>query len=184
MLDGAPFQKDAATGHVTDRRKTRIYLHDGAVKVLNALRTLPQFEHAHVALASRTEYEEWAHTCLGLLDVAPGVSAADAVSDRRLWQIFPSNKRRHFDRIRQALGDVPYESMIFFDNERSNCTEVSKLGVTCVYTPGGLAWEHFVAGLQDHAALLPRLLLFIYLPNARVSRVWFSCIAMSSNRPT
>ena len=153
MLDGAPFQKDAATGHVTDRRKTRIYLHDGAVKVLNALRTLPQFEHAHVASGRNTRS---GRTCLGLLDVAPGVSAADAVSDRRLWQIFPSNKRRHFDRIRQALGDVPYESMIFFDNERSNCTEVSKLGVTCVYTPGGLAWEHFVAGLQDHAARAAR----------------------------
>ena len=117
MLDGAPFQKDPATGHVTDRRKTRIYLHDGAVKVLNALRTLPQFEHAHVASGRNTRS---GRTCLGLLDVAPGVSAADAVSDRRLWQIFPSNKRRHFDRIHQALGDVPYESMIFFDNERSN----------------------------------------------------------------
>ena len=152
MLDGPPFSKDPQ-GVVRDRRGEQIYLHEGARVVLDALHSHPKLANVKIAIASRTEYEAWAHTCLELLDVDPAaaVSAANVIPDKRLWQIFPSNKRRHFDRIQQALAGMPYEDMIFYDNERGNCTEVSKLGVTCVYTPNGLTVDYFLTGLEQHA---------------------------------
>lgn len=41
--------------------------------------------------------------------------------------------------------------MLFFDNERRNCDEVGKLGVQCVYTPGGMTERHWTEGLAEYA---------------------------------
>ena len=54
-----------------------------------------------------------------------------------------SNKREHFQRLHQKTN-IPYQSMVFFDNEYSNITSVQKLGVKCIYTPDGMtkeAWD-------------------------------------------
>ena len=38
--------------------------------------------------------------------------------------------------------------MLFFDNERGNCTQVGTLGVKCVYCPDGLTAKHGKKELQ------------------------------------
>lgn len=42
--------------------------------------------------------------------------------------------------------------MLFFDNERPNCAEVQRLGVTCVHCEDGMTREAWDRGLQEHAA--------------------------------
>ena len=61
-------------------------------------------------------------------------------------QIYPGDKQEHFANFKEDSG-VEYQDMIFFDNEMRNCTSVSKLGVTCVYTPHGMTREAWEEGL-------------------------------------
>jgi len=67
-----------------------------------------------------------------------------------LQEIYPGNKTTHFRRIRDASG-IAYQDMLFFDNEMRNCRDVSKLGVTCVYTPDGMTERTWQQGLTDFA---------------------------------
>ncbi|OEU21400.1 hypothetical protein FRACYDRAFT_235023 [Fragilariopsis cylindrus CCMP1102] len=63
--------------------------------------------------------------------------------DSTLIEIGYSNKREHFQRLHKKTN-IPYQSMVFFDNEYSNITSVQKLGVKCIYTPNGMtkdAWD-------------------------------------------
>jgi magnesium-dependent phosphatase 1 len=63
--------------------------------------------------------------------------------DSNLIEMSFSNKREHFQRLHKKTN-IPYQSMVFFDNEYSNITSVQKLGVQCIYTPNGMtkdAWE-------------------------------------------
>lgn len=52
------------------------------------------------------------------------------------------NKKSHFKRLHKSTG-IPYEQMLFFDNEYSNIRSVSSLGVKCIYTPDGMQKEHW-----------------------------------------
>lgn len=62
----------------------------------------------------------------------------------RRQEIYPGSKLTHFRAIHKASG-IPYQDMVFYDNERWNITECAKLGITCVYAPRGEqpggAWE-------------------------------------------
>lgn len=59
-----------------------------------------------------------------------------------LIEIAYSNKKDHFRRLHKKTG-IPYEEMVFFDNEQYNITSVQQLGVKCVYTPDGMMHEHW-----------------------------------------
>lgn len=56
----------------------------------------------------------------------------------------------HFAKIRKQSG-IPYEDMLFLDNERWNITEVSKLGVVSLYTPDGVTEQVWQKGLRMFA---------------------------------
>ena len=63
--------------------------------------------------------------------------------DSKLIEIGFSNKREHFQRLHKKTN-IPYQSMVFFDNEYSNITSVQKSGVQYIYTPDGMtkdAWD-------------------------------------------
>lgn len=84
------------------------------------------------AIASRTKSVEWAHYLLaefGVRDLFTYV------------EIFPGNKRTHFENIHRASG-IDYADMLFFDDARDgkygNCEPVSAMGVLSVHCPGGI----------------------------------------------
>jgi predicted enzyme involved in methoxymalonyl-ACP biosynthesis len=49
-------------------------------------------------------------------------------------EIHKGNKQSHFRNI-NAETSIPFQEMVFFDDNKSNCVSVAKLGVTCYYVP-------------------------------------------------
>jgi magnesium-dependent phosphatase 1 len=105
------------------------------------------------AVASRTDEPEWARFCMDLLvvgleeesgDGAVVASTSTTLSAcfGELVEIHFDNKKHHFHRLHKSTG-VPYDEMVFFDNEYGNIRTVSSLGVTCIYTPDGMERKHW-----------------------------------------
>ncbi|RLN50143.1 hypothetical protein BBJ29_010079 [Phytophthora kernoviae] len=61
--------------------------------------------------------------------------------------IYPRNKRVHFEQLKKDSG-VPYEDMLFFDNEYGNVSDIQRLGVTCAYCPQGLTEGSWLQGME------------------------------------
>ena len=102
---------------------------------------------ASFAVASRTKSVVWARDLLEQFDLT---DLFDHV------EIFPGDKVRHFQNLRESSG-VPYERMLFFDDNRDgrfgNCVPVSGLGVLSVHCPGGIVTEDvFHTGLDRYAS--------------------------------
>ncbi|XP_036114162.1 magnesium-dependent phosphatase 1-like isoform X3 [Molossus molossus] len=65
-------------------------------------------------------------------------------------EIYPGSKVTHFERLRQKTG-VPFSQMIFFDDEKRNIVDVSKLGVTCIHVQNGMSLQTLNQGLETFA---------------------------------
>lgn len=141
MIDGEPFRKES--GRVFDCRGTEINLFPDVPRILLNLRE--RFPEAKVAFASRTYYPERALRCIELLDIVPDALGLKEVVD--LWEIYPADKTKHFNSLRQRTG-IPFEEMVFFDNERRNLVDVKQLGVHTVYTPNGMTWKAWTKALD------------------------------------
>lgn len=117
------------------------------------------------AVASRTDEPNWAYHCMEYLAVRVQDDPKDKASTQSLItllecfggastrgsnktkknpliQISFQDKTHHFRRLHQATG-IPYEEMVFFDNENWNIRNVSKLGVKCIYVPDGMQQRHW-----------------------------------------
>eukprot|EP00892_Ulva_mutabilis_P001408 jgi/Ulvmu1/11268/UM073_0040.1 len=147
LLDGAPYEKSTERNSVMTRGHDQVELIRDSQAILSELATDEAWSNTHVAYVSRTTHPKWAKTCLQLLDVTPDTNM-DAMSP--LQEIYPGNKKKHFKKI-HAQTSIPYRDMLFFDNERWNCQDVSQLGVTCVYTPQGMTREKWLQGLREFA---------------------------------
>jgi magnesium-dependent phosphatase 1 len=53
-------------------------------------------------------------------------------------EIYKSNKQVHLKNIQKKSGGIPFNEMIFFDDDMTNIRDVSKLGVISIYTPDGV----------------------------------------------
>ena len=132
LLDGPPTK---ASGHntVLTRGRDEVGLIGDSHAILKELATDQRWQNTHVAYVSRTTEPEWAQQCLRLLQSKAGL-CLDAQAP--FQEIYPGNKKKHFQRI-HSQSSIPYDQMIFFDNENRNCIDCAKLGITCVYTPRG-----------------------------------------------
>eukprot|EP00957_Ditylum_brightwellii_P011928 899712-Ditylum_brightwellii.AAC.1 len=110
-----------------------VNLFPGARSIIESIRASPdKWSGTSFAVASRTKSGPWAHDLLdqfGLRDFFDHV------------EIFPGNKKAHFENLKRDSG-VPYNEMLFFDDSRDgrfgNCQPVSELGVLSVHCPDGL----------------------------------------------
>lgn len=60
-------------------------------------------------------------------------------------------KTKHFQKIASATK-VGFDRMVFFDNESGNCREISSLGVTVGYAPGGVDRDLWQSVLDEFPA--------------------------------
>ncbi len=103
----------------------------------------------HVAYASRTWEPSWAKEALAAFTLASMDSRRSnmwSVSTAHGWGDCP--KTHHFKEIKKTLG-IDYREMIFFDNDKSNITEIKKLGAHCAHCPDGLNRDIFLRAIRE-----------------------------------
>lgn len=131
-----PFHK-SSDGTVRDRRGQTIRLYPEVPEVLDRFRGLG----VPVAAASRTGEIEGANQLLELFDLGKYFVQQE---------IYPGSKVTHFERLQRKTG-VPFSQMIFFDDEKRNIVDVSKLGVTCIHVQNGMSLQILTEGLETFA---------------------------------
>ncbi|CAH0514661.1 unnamed protein product [Peronospora belbahrii] len=169
-LWGAPFKKNPTTGAVTDCKGEQVHFFNAVHTVMKILKTDSQFQGTtKVAVASRTTEPKWAKTCMRLMDVDIETNGCgpsrydkdgkeDDENDHKVTQtslqsiidyeaIYPCNKRVHFEQLKKDSG-IPFEDMLFFDNEYGNVQDIQKLGVICAYCPKGLTIGSWIQGME------------------------------------
>ncbi|VFQ78241.1 unnamed protein product [Cuscuta campestris] len=93
-----------------------------------------------VAIASRSPTPDIAHIFLEKLQIKSMFVAQEVFSS---W----SHKTEHFQRIQQRTR-VPYNEMLFFDDENRNIEAVSKMGVTSILVSSGVNIAALKEGLS------------------------------------
>ena len=158
MMAGRFVRDPPGSTRVVDRLGTELTIHPGARIAIEEMLNRPRWRRANVqiAYASRTDEPEWALEAMRLLRVCADnrgldVTLEDAVDHMEVYPV--RSKTEQFHRIKAKSG-VPFERMLFFDNEARNVREVATLGVCCVYTPDGMTvdnWREGVASFEEHA---------------------------------
>ena len=110
--------------HVEDSWGSRIVLYPDVKKVLEELNQ----QGITMALASRTGAPSWAQKLLHLFDIN---------SYFEYKEIYPGSKVEHFNQLHHLTG-IPFQDMVFFDDEMRNISEVGSLGVNAVYVEDGI----------------------------------------------
>jgi magnesium-dependent phosphatase 1 len=84
--------------------------------LLDSNRLRSEGREIKAAVASRTDEPDWAKFCMDHLVVEDGTTPTSCFGN--LVEISYNNKTHHFRRLHQKTG-IPFENMVFFDNEFS-----------------------------------------------------------------
>ncbi|KAF5320049.1 hypothetical protein D9611_010372 [Ephemerocybe angulata] len=160
-VDGPLHRNGETVNQVLDRNNQPIRFYRDVPDILHTIRAwrIEDREEGDnkvvIAACSRTSAPALARQCLNLLLVPPpshvsgeGVESKPVVAAKFFdeMEIYPGSKLTHFKKIHQRTG-IPYEEMLFFDDERRN-GEVEKLGVTFIHVPIGLNRKVFDDGVK------------------------------------
>ena len=128
LISGSPFTTQP-NGDLVDSSGRKTYLMGAVREIFQELHTEPQWKGAKVGIASSCDEPSWARECLKKFTVGSG-TPLQAIVDDNLIEIYKArSKQEHLTQISKKSG-VPFEQIMFLDNERGNCNAVSKLGVT------------------------------------------------------
>jgi magnesium-dependent phosphatase 1 len=95
-----------------------------------------------LAISSRTDVPVWAKELLSKFTLPRSQKTLEEAITGP-WEISYDRKVIHFQRLTKVTG-IPWQEMIFFDNEYGNCQSIAQLGVTVGYCPQGITrpiWE-------------------------------------------
>ena len=73
-------------------------------------------------------------------------------SSKRLIEISYQDKKYHFRKLHEKTG-IPYDRVVFYDNEHWNIENVKQLGVHCVYTPNGMNKYDYWDNIKENFAI-------------------------------
>ena len=73
------------------------------------------------------------------------LKADDVFAHKEIYKAY--SKEEHFQALAEKSG-IALEEMVFYDNQMNNMNAVSRLPVTCVYTPQGVTRALFDKSLQ------------------------------------
>ena len=143
---GPPFSKLRNSRHTIHcRRRSPVTLFDEVPAIFDLLTD----HEIKVSYASRTWEPRWAEEALKEFECGTqrpvsmwSVSAAAGWGD--------CSKVKHLKEI-SSLLNVPYESMVFFDNEMRNIRDIQPLGATCGYCPDGMTLDILRDTLMEHS---------------------------------
>ncbi|KAL7543151.1 hypothetical protein ACHAXR_012452 [Thalassiosira sp. AJA248-18] len=130
-----------------DRRGTPITVFDGAAHALSEINRMKKDMDLQVAISSRTDEPSWAYQLMKWLVAADGTPLSKCF-DQNLIEISYADKSSHFESLNRKTG-IPFENMVFFDNEKWNIQSVGQLGVKCYHTPNGMTREDWTQCLEE-----------------------------------
>lgn len=94
-----------------------------------------------IAIASRSPTADIANTFIDKLNIQSMFVAKEIFSSR-------THKTDHFQRIHSRTG-VPFNSMLFFDDENRNIESISKMGATSILVGNGVNLGALRQGLTE-----------------------------------
>ena len=146
LPSGSPFTP-VSDGKQTllTKKKTKISLLGSTGRILDDLKTLLPWKSTIIAWVSCTDEPLWARECLKKFRTFNGKSLEECGD---ISEIYYGNKKKHFGKIKEKCKEIPFEDMMFFDNQMDNIEDVGELGVFCVYCPEGMTKEVWEAGLK------------------------------------
>ena len=100
-----------------------------------------------IGCASRTETPDLAREMLSLLRIPAEGSSQPALGLFDYLEMYPGSKTRHLQRIQKSSG-VPYEEMLFFDDESRN-RNVEDLGVVFQLVRDGVTRTEVAKGIEN-----------------------------------
>ncbi|KAA0193670.1 Magnesium-dependent phosphatase 1 [Fasciolopsis buskii] len=118
---------------------TQIHIYPDSESILRCIHAHPGVK---LACASRTAEISIAKRLLNLLQW-------DQLFD--YVEIYPGSKVNHFERLHNLTG-IPYNRMMFFDDENRNVTEVRRLGVHSYLVSRGMSLAAFESALRQFEA--------------------------------
>ncbi|GLV33828.1 hypothetical protein CBL_11287 [Carabus blaptoides fortunei] len=130
-----PFRKNDK-GDIVDTSGRKVKYYPEVPKMLETLHS----EGYTLAVASRTSEIKGANQLLQLFDWDKYFSYKE---------IYPGCKVTHFNNFRKD-SKMEYKNMIFFDDERRNIVDISKLGVTSILVNNGMTMTVAKEGLEQH----------------------------------
>ena len=83
---------------------------------------------------------------VGMRETTPGDEGKRAISLFDHMEIYPGSKITHFNNLQKSTG-LPFEEMLFFDDESRN-KEVEKLGVVMQLVRDGVTRVEIDKGVQ------------------------------------
>ncbi|KAI0228807.1 Magnesium-dependent phosphatase 1 [Lamellibrachia satsuma] len=132
----APFKLES--GKIYDAHGQHVKSYPDSTKILQELHS----EGYKLALASRTSYTREAKDLVRLFGWDRYVTYSE---------IYPGSKIAHFNKF-HAQSRIPYNQMLFFDDEQRNITDLSQIGVVCILPHDGVSKEIIKQGLRTFAA--------------------------------
>lgn len=147
---GAPFTTTRDPNILLDSAQKQVRLCGNIREILSTIQQQETFSNTRSCYVSCTDEPSWAAECLAKFKCDDETTLADVV-DQELNQIYKSNKQTHFRAI-QKQTNIPFDEMIFFDNERANCVAVSELDVVCIHCQNGMTQEVWEKALETFAA--------------------------------
>ncbi|EKD18310.1 uncharacterized protein L3040_004734 [Drepanopeziza brunnea f. sp. 'multigermtubi'] len=129
---------------VRDRHGDSFAFYSDVPSILSSLRSAG----ITVAAASRTSAPDLGREMLRLLHVADAEGKkTKAIEFFDHLEIYPGNKITHFNKLQEATG-LPYEDMLFFDDEARN-RNVESLGVTMYLVRDGVSNREMEKGVRE-----------------------------------
>ena len=145
LLDGDPRLQNNV---LVDGSNTEIAMFPHVPKIIEHLKSNPDFSNTLIAVASRTTYPKRAMFCMQHLKIRVNDIVTSLHSLIDVFCIYDNNKTVHMREI-QSKTKVEFEDMLFFDNEYGNIRDVKRLQVLGIHTPDGLTLEDFERGLLE-----------------------------------
>ncbi|KAH7104674.1 magnesium-dependent phosphatase-1 [Auriculariales sp. MPI-PUGE-AT-0066] len=149
-----PFKRKSGEplNEIWDARGSKISFYPD---VPNIIATLRSTDDMKLALCSRTHAPPAAREALDLLLVKDETGATRPSREFfDLEEIYPGSKLAHFRSLHKRTG-IPYEQMLFFDDEYRN-SEVSQLGVVFHLVDRGVNHATFDKGIEKWRDSLAR----------------------------
>ena len=117
-----PYRK--LNGVIRDTVDRKIRLYPDVYSILENLKS----GQIQIGVASRTYAPDWAEELMRLFDIKKFIDH---------FEIYPGSKLSHFKSLHNKTN-IPFNQMIFFDDEERNIDEVGSLGVKVILVKNGM----------------------------------------------